>query len=314
MRKEEYLEKAIAIHGNKYDYSLLPDDVSTKQKYDFICHIHGIFNQKAGNHIYGRHTECPECGKLRGANKLTTHCVGEIFENEYGKYEIIKRIYGKKAIVRFLDTGTEVEDTIRNIITLNIKDYNKPIIFGVGYIGKRKNRNEDPSKSKAYKIWHNILYRCYSEKSHEYHPTYSDCYVCKEWHNFSVFEQWYNENCIDDFYLDKDILIKGNREYAPNKCCFVPNEINVLFTKRQNHRGDLPIGVQYSESKRRYKSGFTKGTKNTYLGYYDTTESAFQAYKKAKEEWIKEVANKWKDKLKPNVYESLMNYQVEISD
>lgn len=312
MKKEVYLEKAIAIHGNKYDYSLLPDEVSTKQKYDFICPLHGIFNQKAGNHIYGKHTECPECGKLRGANKQTTHGVGEMFENEYGKYEIIKRIYGKRAIVRFLETRTEVEDTICNIRNLRVKDHSNPIIFGVGYIGKRRNSNVAISKNKAYRTWHNMLLRCYSIENQKLHPTYSDCYVCKEWHNFSVFEQWYNENCIDDFYLDKDILIKSNKEYAPDKCCFVPCEINSLFTKREKCRGNCPIGVHINWNK--FRAVLNKGRNRIHLGLYKTKEEAFQAYKKAKEAWIKEVANKWKDKLKPNVYEALMNYQVEITD
>ena len=29
---------------------------------------------------------------------------------------------------------------------------------------------------------------------------------------------------------------------------------------------------------------------------------------------IKEVANKWKDQIYPEVYDALMNYQVEITD
>ena len=312
MKKEEYLEKAIAIHGNKYDYSLLPDEVSTKQKYDFICPLHGVFNQKAGNHIYGRHTGCPKCGKLIGANKLTTHYVGEMFENEYGKYEIVKRIYGKKAIVKFLGTGTEVEATIDNIRNGRVKDFSKPIIECVGYIGFKKNMSESPSKNKAYIVWRNMLTRCYNKENQKLHPTYSDCYVCKEWHNFSVFEKWYNENCIDDFYLDKDILCKGNKEYEPDKCCFVPCEINSLFTKREKCRGNYPIGVHMNGNK--FRAVLNKGKNRIHLGLYETPEEAFKAYKKAKEEWIKELANKWKDKLKPNVYEALMNYQVEITD
>lgn len=314
MKKEEFLEKAIAVHGNKYDYSLLPNEVSTKQKYDFICPLHGIFNQKAGNHIYGKHTECPECGKLRGANKLTTHCVGEMFENEYGKYEIIKRVYGKKAIIRFLDTGTEVEDTMCNIMKLRVKDHNRPIIFGVGYIGKRKNRNEKISKNKAYITWHNMLKRCYCEESLKKHPTYYGCSVCDEWKCFANFEEWFDENYIEGYCLDKDILVKGNKIYSPSTCVFIPNEINCLLTKRQNKRGDLPIGVTYSDSKKRYKSSFTKGNEKFFIGYYSTPEESFLAYKEAKEAWIKEVANKWKDKLATKVYESLMNYEVEITD
>ena len=50
------------------------------------------------------------------------------------------------------------------------------------------------------------------------------------------------------------------------------------------------------------------------LGYFSTPEEAFQIYKEAKEAYIKEVANKWKDQIDPRAYEALMNYQVEITD
>ena len=43
--------------------------------------------------------------------------------------------------------------------------------------------------------------------------------------------------------LDKDILVKGNKIYSPDTCCFVPKEVNTVFTKRQSKRGDYPIGV-----------------------------------------------------------------------
>ena len=50
------------------------------------------------------------------------------------------------------------------------------------------------------------------------------------------------------------------------------------------------------------------------LGYYSTTEEAFQAYKETKEAYIKEVANKWKDQIDSRVYEALMNWSIEITD
>ena len=39
-----------------------------------------------------------------------------------------------------------------------------------------------------------------------------------------------------------------------------------------------------------------------------------EVIKEAKEAYIKEVANKWKDKIDPKVYEALMKYEVEITD
>ena len=44
------------------------------------------------------------------------------------------------------------------------------------------------------------------------------------------------------------------------------------------------------------------------------TEEAFQAYKQAKEQYIKEVAEEYKDKIPYRLYEAMMNYEVEIDD
>ena len=50
------------------------------------------------------------------------------------------------------------------------------------------------------------------------------------------------------------------------------------------------------------------------LGYFNKEVEAFQAYKQAKEAYIKEVANKWRNNIDPRVYEALMNWVVEITD
>ena len=53
-----------------------------------------------------------------------------------------------------------------------------------------------------------------------------------------------------------------------------------------------------------------------FIGYYVTPEEAFLAYKKAKEEYIKEVAQEYYDsgKIDQNVYDALLRYQIEITD
>ena len=50
------------------------------------------------------------------------------------------------------------------------------------------------------------------------------------------------------------------------------------------------------------------------LGSFKTELEAFNAYKQAKETFIKELADKWKDKIDPRAYEALMNYEVSIDD
>jgi hypothetical protein len=54
--------------------------------------------------------------------------------------------------------------------------------------------------------------------------------------------------------------------------------------------------------------------KAIHLGYFYTPDEAFNAYKEAKEAYIKSLAEKWKDKIDPRVYEALMKYRVEITD
>ena len=43
-----------------------------------------------------------------------------------------------------------------------------------------------------------------------------------------------------DIVLDKDILVKGNKKYSEDTCCFVPVELNNLFTLNKAKRGELP--------------------------------------------------------------------------
>ena len=54
--------------------------------------------------------------------------------------------------------------------------------------------------------------------------------------------------------------------------------------------------------------------RSEYLGCFKTELEAFNAYKKAKESFIKEQAEKWKSQIDERAYEALMNYEVSIDD
>ena len=49
------------------------------------------------------------------------------------------------------------------------------------------------------------------------------------------------------------------------------------------------------------------------IQYFKTELEAFNAYKKAKEAFVKEQANKWKGQIDDRAYNALMNYTVEIT-
>ena len=63
---ELFIEKAIEIHGDSYDYSLV-EYVHSKTKVKIVCHKHGWFLQKPNSHLKGK--GCPDCG---GNKKHTT--------------------------------------------------------------------------------------------------------------------------------------------------------------------------------------------------------------------------------------------------
>ena len=162
--------------------------------------------------------------------------------------------------------------------------------------------------------WKNMLKRCYDESARDKFPTYQNCVVCDAWLKFSNFKRWYDKNHINGYHLDKDILIKGNKIYSPNTCCFVPQEINKLFTKTDKFRGNTPIGVQKVGD--RFYSRLKIRKHLVSLGYYKTAEDAFIRYKAAKENYIKEIANEYKEKrlISDIVYNALMRYEVSIND
>ena len=50
------------------------------------------------------------------------------------------------------------------------------------------------------------------------------------------------------------------------------------------------------------------------LGTFDTAESAFARYKKYKEDFIRDLAEQYKDEILYKVYEAMMDWKIEIDD
>lgn len=166
----------------------------------------------------------------------------------------------------------------------------KKKIFGIGIDDSTASSNQT-----AHYKWYRMLERCYSERYLAKKPTYRGCCVCDEWLTFSNFEKWFSDTdngYCERYHLDKDILVKGNKIYSPNTCCFVPQEINSLFIKYNSKRGSLPIGVTNG-----YKGSFVAQVNFhgviQYLGKYDTKEQAFNAYKKEKEVIVKILGDEY---------------------
>lgn len=196
-------------------------------------------------------------------------------------------------------------------------------VFGIGYLGEGKYKVwENGKQTRVYRTWHNMLTRCYNPKYHKKHPTYKNCEASKEFHNFQNFGDWCDENYYEiegeKMCLDKDILYKHNKIYSPDTCIFVPQTINILFTKSDKARGESAIGTSLFQGKYRAECQMinpkTGKTKKEYLGIYDTQEKGFEVYKYYKEKNIKEVADYYKIHIPDKLYDALYDYEVEITD
>lgn len=243
------------------------------------------------------------------------------FTKKGDEIEIIEYFSAINCTVRFKD---EFNTTLYNVTFYDttkgsFKNPNGRTIHGVGYMGIGDYKSRINYKvTEPYSFWEGVICRGYSKKFKEKSPSYKDVTVCEEWHNFQNFAKWYENNynpeTMQGWHLDKDILLKGNKNYSSDTCAFVPSEVNNLFVKSNSSRGKYPVGVSFCKSKKKFVAQLGRSGGTRFIGRYNTIEEAFQAYKEAKEQHIKEVANKWRGHIAEEVYQAMINYQVEITD
>lgn len=247
-------------------------------------------------------------------NELHESRIGEIHINNNGdKLTILKYKGNFRYLIKF-DDNTEINGVrYYHIKNGSVKNPNAPIAQGIGYLGIGKYNSK--KHKLAHRKWSHMLERCYSEKYQIKKPTYIGCSVSENWLNFQVFADWFydeNNGYKEGYQLDKDIIKKNNKIYSPETCCFVPQEINHLFIKRDSKRGVLPIGVRKNGNGFQARLNINGNVKH--IGTYSTQEQAFLVYKKEKESHIKNLADEIKNNITPKVYNALINYVFEITD
>lgn len=253
--------------------------------------------------------------------KTKINRVGEEFYNKLGYHMIIVEYESYENVTVKFDDGVMVKTNYNAIKNGAVKNKNAPSVFGHGVIGNSiVSKNGKPVKE--YQVWESMLNRCFSDKYKSKKPTYKDATCCEEWLNYNNFIEWLHKQenydyCKnnDDWQLDKDILYKGNKMYAPDRCVIVPRRINSLFRSSHKHRGSYPIGVTYDKQGNKFISQCKcNGTKITHR--FTTVMDAFLQYKKDRENEIRKVANEefYKGSISEKCYKAMINYSVEITD
>lgn len=245
--------------------------------------------------------------------------LGKEFEtNRCGKCVVIGYSSNINVTVKFIEYPYITHCRLGDLKLGKVKNPYYPMHYGKGYIGEGEYGKTDID---AYALWQKMLGRVYNESSLT-NLSYRGVEVCTEWLNFQNFAAWFYSQkyskAVDtkkrSYELDKDILSIGNKVYSPKTCSFVPREINTILVKRDKMRGELPVGVMYHKIGKKFQARLSYFGKGVSLGLFKTSEEAFQAYKTAKEAYIKEMAEIWKDRIDERVYQALLNYEVHIDD
>ena len=247
------------------------------------------------------------------------NCIGKVYKtNNSGDIEVLSYTNSTNVEIKFLKSGNITTVYSSNIVNGTIKDVYSPTVYAVGVIGSKYATRFNNKSLLQYEHWKGMIRRCYNDEERGKFKTYKGCTVSDNFKHYEYFYEWCNNQIgfnVQGFDLDKDLLVKGNKLYSEHTCVFLPREINSILTKNDKTRGEYLIGVRYKKSVCKYEANcsFGKG-KSQYLGLFKTEIEAFNAYKIAKENYLKELAEKWKGQIDYRAHNALMNYQVEITD
>lgn len=180
------------------------------------------------------------------------------------------------------------------------------MVYGEGFFDLK----EKTKGNKIYKCWSNILERCYSERSLTIRDTYQNTSMCEEWKTYSNFKQWYEENYIEGYEIDKDLLSMNQSIYSPTTCVFVPKEINMCINDSKN---STLLGVRYkkkskdmiNEHAKPYCSEISIDNKKKHLGYFPTSFEAHQQWQIAKISYLNDLKLKYENVVDVRVLDSL---------
>lgn len=308
----EVLIKFRAAHGDRYDYSEV-EYVNRDTPVTIICRIHGRFEQCAHNHWNG--CQCPKCGVESNRQRY-----------QLGRDEFVRRAqlrHGDKydySQVEYRNNRTKViilcpiHGAFTQSPSMHLSGHGCPSCkaekqragccrYGVMDIVE--------GHTLAESRWRGMMCRCYGT---HHTKAYDGCEVCDEWKTYSNFKDWFEKHYVKGYHLDKDILVKGNKIYSPDTCCFVPQRINSLLIRPCAKKHKYKPGV--CEHYDKFQAQMQTLNGHVFIGTFGTEDEAFYAYKNAKESYIKGVARDYYSRgaITENIYNALMNWNIEPID
>lgn len=170
-----------------------------------------------------------------------------------------------------------------------------------------------------YAMWYAMVVRCHSIKEKARIPSVLESTCCESWKLRSNFQKWYNDqgyyfdNIGERLYLDKDILLVGNSEYCPDRCCLIPPYINTILNCGVSKVYGGLLWVRYRKDKptlnKPYQCALTTAEgKTKHIAYYESEQEAHFRGQLEKANYIEYVLNnkyKQETSFNQNVYDAL---------
>lgn len=221
--------------------------------------------------------------------------VGDVFTNNQGsEFTVVEYTNANNLVVEFNDKNMYQRNaSVGEIKRGVIKNLFHPTVHGIGYIGEGKYNAE----SAAYKTWMNGLRDGLIKEGDV---------LC----DFQEFGKWADDNYFGKSWVLNRNLVKGSD--GKFNVCLLPRGISFAMSINGHRSSEHLLGVFKSNETtiKPYASKLRRNHKTHYLGVFDTQEEAHEAYVKAKEGYVKELALEYKDQLADDVFDALMKWKV----
>lgn len=176
---------------------------------------------------------------------------------------------------------------------------------GIYYEGKYNKKNH----IRLYRAWTAMLCRCFDSSKQK--ASYKNCLISDEFLDFQKFASWATTQIgsnQEEFQLDKDLLSSEEKIYSRSTCVFIPKKINMAITYGGRDKNSGLIGVVKIGNY--YCAHVGTACKRKYISGFNSPESASEFYKFAKEERIRVLAMRYKDRIDQRAYLELMKFEV----
>ena len=210
----------------------------------------------------------------------------------HGDFTIISdKMEGNKYKIKFKKTGFETITTKSNINKRTVKDYLTRTAHEHGYLGTKPMKEDKEIR----KVWQDLIKRAYGKKYIAKYGTYENVSISPEWLDFRNFRDFYKDNFVAGYQLDKDLIKPGNKVYSAKYCVYLPQKLNKMIMSVQNDpiRNDLGVTVKG----KRFLASIKANGKVKHLSVFDTEKEAHHEYMTAKIKQIETVYALYKQDL-----------------